>query len=100
MLISQSAPLIFLDRTAVDLKDKWRNLKGRQTRLAGQRVPERRVNGDDFKGTGDGPSDDELKQPSDDVSDSDGDFAIKTNVRALTATDAAGDAGDGSDSEV
>ena len=40
------------------------------------------------------------KQPSDDVSDSDGDFAIKTNVRALTATDAAGDAGDGSDSEV
>jgi hypothetical protein len=29
---------VFLDRSAVDLKDKWRNLKGRSTRTARKRV--------------------------------------------------------------
>ena len=36
--ILKAAPEVFLDRSAVDLKDKWRNLKGRATRTARKRV--------------------------------------------------------------
>ena len=32
--VLKANPEVFLDRTAVDLKDKWRNLKGRATRTA------------------------------------------------------------------
>jgi hypothetical protein len=36
--ILKANPEVFLDRSAVDLKDKWRNLKGRSTRTARKRV--------------------------------------------------------------
>ena len=36
--VLKAHPDVFLDRTAVDLKDKWRNLKGRATRPARKRV--------------------------------------------------------------
>ena len=36
--ILKANPDVFLDRSAVDLKDKWRNLKGRATRTARKRV--------------------------------------------------------------
>ena len=36
--VLKANPEVFLDRTAVDLKDKWRNLKGRATRTARKRV--------------------------------------------------------------
>ena len=36
--VLKAHPEVFLDRTAVDLKDKWRNLKGRATRPARKRV--------------------------------------------------------------
>ena len=36
--VLKAHPEVFLDRTAVDLKDKWRNLKGRATRPARTRV--------------------------------------------------------------
>ena len=37
-IILKARPDLFLDRSAVDLKDKWRNLKGRATRGARKRV--------------------------------------------------------------
>ena len=36
--VLKANPEVFLDRSAVDLKDKWRNLKGRATRPARKRV--------------------------------------------------------------
>ena len=76
--ILKANPQMFINRSAVDLKDKWRNLKGRATR--GHQGQPRRVNGEDFIGVpqrNDGFVDVKKKE-NDEDSDSDEAFKIKT----------------------